>query len=178
MGTMACADTELLQRMLDILGASPNRIIVSKGSVGSSLRIPPNAWGEAFLPQTRVLPLVDLLIGHGGNNTFVEALHYGVPMLLNPFFGDQPDNAQRVCDLKLGDRFNAYTCDADELLSAVDRLLSDEQVKSNVRRVSQQMQSQRWVDLAIDSFEQYVATLDQNETKTLSIDFASSPTSH
>jgi UDP:flavonoid glycosyltransferase YjiC (YdhE family) len=42
-----------------------------------------------FLPQTALLPEVDLVIHHGGNNTFTETLYYAKPMLIFPFSSDQ-----------------------------------------------------------------------------------------
>ena len=78
-------------------------------------------WGAEFLPQTIVLPLVDLVITHGGNNTTTEAFHFGKPMVLLPLFWDQYDNAQRVHETGFGVRLATYAFDDDELTGAMDR---------------------------------------------------------
>jgi UDP:flavonoid glycosyltransferase YjiC (YdhE family) len=82
-------------------------------------------WGAAQVPQTNVLPLVDLVITHGGNNTTTEAFHFGKPMILLPLFWDQYDNAQRVHELGYGIRLSTYGFDDDELIRAVEQLLTD-----------------------------------------------------
>ena len=72
-----------------------------------------------------MLPLVDLIISHGGNNTTTEAFHFGKPMIVLPLFWDQYDNAQRVHELGFGQRLDTYGFADEELTGAVDRLLAD-----------------------------------------------------
>lgn len=44
---------------------------------------------EAFIPQAALYPEVDLVIHHGGCNTFTESLYHGKPMIILPFSSDQ-----------------------------------------------------------------------------------------
>src|SRR5206468_2320030 len=83
------------------------------------------ATDAAFLPQTTIIPLVDLVITHGGNNTTTEAFHFGKPMIVLPLFWDQYDNAQRVDETGFGRRLATYAFADDELRRAIDELLAD-----------------------------------------------------
>ena len=74
LGSLGSADVELMQRLVDVLGRTEHRVIVSKGPLADQIRLHDNMTGESFLPQPAILPLVDLVITHGGNNTVVESL--------------------------------------------------------------------------------------------------------
>ena len=82
-------------------------------------------WGAEFLPQTKLIPLVDLVITHGGNNTTTEAFHFGKPMIVLPLFWDQYDNAQRVDETGFGVRLPTYAFEDADLRGAIDRLLGE-----------------------------------------------------
>jgi MGT family glycosyltransferase len=136
LGSLGSADVELMQRLVDILSSAPHRFIVSKGPQHEELELADNMWGEEFLPQPAILPLVDLVITHGGNNTTTECLHAGKPMVVLPLFWDQMDNAQRIEETGLGLRLHPYTCAANELRSGIDRLLADDALRARLETIA------------------------------------------
>ncbi|MEU0741714.1 nucleotide disphospho-sugar-binding domain-containing protein [Streptomyces sp. NPDC006134] len=125
LGSLGSADVDLMRRIIASLARTPHRYIVSKGPLHEEIELPPNMWGAEFVPQTRILPLVDLVITHGGNNTVTECFHFGRPMVLLPLFWDQYDNAQRVAELGFGVRLDPYRCTDAQLHGAVSGLLDD-----------------------------------------------------
>jgi len=128
LGSLGSADVDLMKRLVSVLGQTRHRYIVSTGPQHDQYQLADNMWGAEFLPQTRIVPLVDLVITHGGNNTTTEAMHFGKPMIVLPLFWDQYDNAQRVHETGYGIRLATYDFAAEQLTSAIDRLLSDQRV--------------------------------------------------
>jgi MGT family glycosyltransferase len=141
LGSLGSADVALMQRLVDVMGTTRHRVIVSKGPLADRIELHDNMTGADFLPQPAILPTVDLVITHGGNNTVTEAFHHGKPMVVLPLFWDQVDNAQRVEELGFGVRLATYDFADDELTDAVDRLLGDEALRSRMRAMSSRIQS-------------------------------------
>jgi MGT family glycosyltransferase len=135
LGSLGSADIGLMQRLIDILGATRHQVIVSMGPRADELRLADNMTGAQTLPQTTLMPQVDLVITHGGNNTTTEAMHFGKPMVLLPLFWDQYDNAQRVHELGYGVRLATYSFADDELTGAVDRLLADTELRERMAAI-------------------------------------------
>jgi UDP:flavonoid glycosyltransferase YjiC (YdhE family) len=106
--------------------------------------------GAEFLPQASILPQVDLVITHGGNNTVTECFHFGKPMLLLPVFWDQHDNAQRVHETGFGIRLSTYGHEPDELPAAVDRLLTNEALHDRLAAISKRLQAAPGTERAAD----------------------------
>ncbi|WP_436534125.1 glycosyltransferase [Actinoplanes sp. HUAS TT8] len=123
LGSLGSADVALMRRVIGTLAETPHRYIVSKGPLHDEIELAPNMYGAEFLPQTSILPLVDLVITHGGNNTTTEALHFGKPMVLLPLFWDQYDNAQRMDELGFGVRLDTYKFTDEQLHAALETAL-------------------------------------------------------
>ena len=139
LGSLGSADVGLMQGLIDALGSSPYRVIVSMGPRSDELKLAPNMVGEEFLPQTQVLPLVDVVITHGGNNTVVESLYFAKPMVLLPLFWDQHDNAQRMDETGYGVRLATYEHSPDELLGAIEHLRSEVALRTRLDEVSRRL---------------------------------------
>lgn len=153
LGSLGSADVDLMRRVIDVLARTPYRYIVSKGPRHEELALASNMWGTEFLPQTSIIPIVDLVITHGGNNTTTESLHFGKPMIVLPLFWDQYDNAQRVDELGLGIRLDPYRFSDDELISAIDRLLGDEALVGRLDEAGTEIRKRDGLRVAADAIE-------------------------
>ncbi len=154
LGSLASADVELMRRLVDVLGRTPHRYIVSKGPQAGLYQLADNMVGEEFLPQPAILPVVDLVITHGGNNTVTEAWSFGKPMIVLPVFWDQYDNAQRVDELGLGVRLPTYTFEDSDLTGAIDRLVADGSLAERLTTMSARLQTEPGTIRAADAIEE------------------------
>ena len=150
LGSLGSADVGLMQRLVDVMGATRHRVIVSKGPLADQIRLHDNMAGADFLPQPVILPLVDLVITHGGNNTVTEAFHHGKPMVVLPLFWDQVDNAQRVAETGFGARLATYGFEDGELTGAVDRLIADSSLQQRLAGMSSRIQASSGTDRAAE----------------------------
>ena len=153
LGSLGSADVALMRRVIDSLAATPHRYIVSKGPLHAELDLASNMYGAEFLPQTSVIPRADLVITHGGNNTTTECLHFGKPMIVLPLFWDQHDNAQRVDELGLGVRLDAYRFTDAQLHGALARLLGDTALRDRLARTAADIQRRQGLRRAADVIE-------------------------
>ena len=154
LGSLGSADVALMRRLVDVLSRSRHRFVVSKGPQHAEYALADNMWGEEFLPQPAILPLVDVVITHAGNNTTTECFHFGKPMVTLPLFWDQYDNAQRVHETGFGVRLPTYEFEDDELLAALDDLLADQARSTRLAAIAAGVQESPGTARAADLIEQ------------------------
>jgi MGT family glycosyltransferase len=153
LGSLGSADVDLMRRLVDVLSRAPHRFIVSKGPQASEFELAENMWGREFLPQPALLPLADVVVTHGGNNTTTECFHFGKPMIALPLFWDQYDNAQRVAETGYGIRLATYEFEDGELLGAIDRLHGDETLRGRMAAIAARVQTSPGTIAAADLVE-------------------------
>ena len=158
LGSLGSADVGLMQRLVDVLGRTRHRVIVSMGPLADQITLHDNMAGSGFLPQPAILPMVDLVITHGGNNTVVESFHHGKPMVVLPLFWDQVDNAQRVDETGFGRRLATYDFEDAELAAAVDGLLADDGLRARLAAISSRMKAADGTTRAADLIERVAIT--------------------
>ena len=157
LGSLGSGDVELMRTLIGSLAGTRYRVVVSKGPQHEQLELPNNMTGAEFLPQVSVLPHVDVVITHGGNNTVTEALRFGRPTVLLPLFWDQYDNAQRLHETGFGIRLDTYHHAPEELTGAIERLLADAPLHDRLAALSARLAATPGTATAADLIERLVA---------------------
>jgi len=111
-------------------------------------------WGMNNLPQLSILPLVDLVITHGGNNTINESFYFGKRVLVLPLLFDQLDNGQRIHETGLGIRFHPYKVGEEELLNGIEQLLQDKLLEKRMISISKRIRASNSQSKAADLVEE------------------------
>jgi UDP:flavonoid glycosyltransferase YjiC (YdhE family) len=93
--------------------------------------VPANVRLEAWVPQSALLPHVDLVVHHGGSGTTLGAFGAGVGQLLLPQGADQFSNADAVLAAGVGDRLLGEDVTPDAVAEKAQRLLTDASVRSS-----------------------------------------------
>lgn len=132
-GSLGAADTDLIERMIAVFASFPARFIVNVGGFREAYRaVPDNVYLDAWFQQPSVVAQCDLFIHHGGNNSFCEALYFGVPSLIMPYCWDGHDNAERAVEAGAGSRLDRAAWTPSELASAIASLLGDKPMRSRL----------------------------------------------
>ena len=142
-GSLGAGDTDLLKRLIALVGASRYRALVNVGDYGGEYgAIPANVVIQSWFPQPSVIPMVDAVIHHGGNNSFTECLYFGKPAIIMSYVWDGHDNAMRVQETGHGLRSDRYEWTDAELLAKIETCLTDPAMKARLAATSAHMQAQ------------------------------------
>lgn len=135
LGTVFNNQTEFFRSCFEALADQPWTVVLSHG-----FRVDPADLGPApanFLlapsvPQLPVLERSQLFITHGGMNSTMEALWYGVPLVVVPQMPEQALTARRVSELGLGVDLDPRAITAEKLAEAVRTVGSTPSYQENV----------------------------------------------
>ncbi|XP_028987519.1 UDP-glucuronosyltransferase 1A1-like [Betta splendens] len=101
-------------------------------------KVPENVKIMKWVPQNDLLahPGARAFITHAGSHGIFEGLCHGVPMVMLPLQGDQPDNAHRLASRGAGVVLDIYSISSDDLLLGLDEVINTTRYKENIQRLS------------------------------------------
>ncbi|MBI2060841.1 MAG: hypothetical protein HYT87_13825 [Nitrospirae bacterium] len=146
---------------LDALGSIPGSGVVTIGFAWQPEElgaIPPNVHVRRFVPNSKLLPKVDVIVHHGGNSSTLGAVVAGVPQVVVPFNWDQPDNARRVQDRGLGIVLRRKGLTSTKLAEAIRQVLSNPGYKDRAGQVAESMKRYDAPRSAADLLEELAST--------------------
>jgi MGT family glycosyltransferase len=148
-GSLGAADVDLYKQLIVAFAKLPYRFLMNVGDyIGEYSNVPGNVHLESWYPQPAVIPHVDLVIHHGGNNSFNESLYFGKPAIIMPFCWDGLDNAARIHDTGYGEQLPRYTWTEEQLAAMIARLLADTAMSQRLKTVSAHMQAAKGTEKA------------------------------
>jgi MGT family glycosyltransferase len=148
-GSLGAADVDLYKRLIAVFARLPYRFLMNVGDyIGEYSDVPANVHLESWYPQPAVIPHADLVIHHGGNNSFNESLYFGKPAIIMPFCWDGLDNAARIHDTGYGEQLPRYAWTEEQLSATIARLLGDKGMHQRLTQLSAHMQAARGTEKA------------------------------
>jgi UDP:flavonoid glycosyltransferase YjiC (YdhE family) len=133
---------DVIPTLLEGLRAEAGTLIVTVGRDRAPEEVDPhlpNVHVERYIPQELLFPRCDLVVTHGGHNTVLPALQFGLPLVLIPFWADQPDNARRCAELGVGEVIQSADVTPEVMGSTARKVLME---PSNYREQVLRVQSE------------------------------------
>jgi MGT family glycosyltransferase len=97
--------------------------------------LPPNVLVRASVPQLELLPHLEAVLCHAGNNTVCESLAHGLPLVLAPIRDDQPIVAEQVVAAGAGERVRFGRVRAADLRRVLTEVLVEPSYRLAAGRV-------------------------------------------
>ncbi len=139
-GSQIYHQPDLFQKVIQATADMHVQLILSVNDLlGTPLLsdLPPHVLACRYAPQLKLLPHVQAFITHGGANSVMEALHFGVPLLISPVCNDQFHQAHFIRQSGVGLELNLESATVAEVRQNLLQLLHDPSLKTHVQRVAE-----------------------------------------
>jgi zeaxanthin glucosyltransferase len=99
----------------------------------------PNLLIQKRVPQLSLLGRASVMVTHGGLNSVMECLHFGVPMVIVPGMRDQPGNAARAVHHGIAVTTSMARITPDKLVNLIARAMEDSGIRQCLKRMQQEI---------------------------------------
>jgi MGT family glycosyltransferase len=123
----------------------------------AELKTPPDNFIVApHVPQLEILPHSDVFVSHGGMNSTMESLSFGVPLVVVPQMEEQAMTARRVQELGLGLALDMETLTAETLRASVEQVAHASTFRAHVQEMQHEIHQSGGAPRAVDAIIAYI----------------------
>lgn len=162
LGTAATGWPEFFRTAVQAFGDSGWDVVMAVGDhldSGALTDVPDNIEVRRHVPQLDVLHHAALFVTHGGMNSTIESLYFGVPMVVIPQMNEQKANGMRVEELGLGRHLDRADTTVESLRAAVDAVAGDAAVAGRLAAMRDRIRAVDGPKVAADAVENHLANL-------------------
>lgn len=152
-------NAEFFRMALDAFGNGDRHVVMTLGRgrmglVGDerAANVEPHEW----LPHAAVLPRADVFVTHGGMGSVVEALYFGVPMVVVPHHPENLVNGQRLAELGLARVLPEEELSAEALRAAVDAVAEDAVMRERAQWMRDRVRNSGGAERAVEVLEGFL----------------------
>ncbi|GHO81908.1 putative UDP-glucosyltransferase YjiC [Ktedonobacter sp. SOSP1-85] len=158
LGTVFNNQLEFFKGCIDAFGDTEQKVVLSYGKRIQPAELgplPANFIAAAYTPQLEVLAHTDVFVTHGGMNSTMESLSYGVPMVVLPQMIEQQMTARRVSELGMGVMLESSPDSAQALREAVEHVRQDASFRARAQEMQRAIQQTGGYCEAADAIMDY-----------------------
>jgi MGT family glycosyltransferase len=144
LGTVFDNQAEFYNQSFVALQDKPWQVLLSYGKRVDTAALnpaPQNFLMASYVPQLEILARSSAFVTHGGMNSTMESLYYGVPVVVIPQMPEQMMTALRVQELGLGVMLDKNTVTAVQLRTAVEQVMDDSAYRMRVQDMQRHIQN-------------------------------------
>jgi MGT family glycosyltransferase len=138
-GSQIYHQPQLFRLLIEATQHSGFQLVIAVNELLHSDRLgnlPPHVLACHYAPQLAILPKAAAFVTHGGANSVMEALYFGVPLLISPVCNDQFHQAQFVARAGTGCVLDVQTAKLKEVRDELLGLPHDPGVRAALQRVT------------------------------------------
>lgn len=144
----------LFQTAVEVCRIAKRRaLLISAATDQLPRHVPETVMRIEYADFARIFPRCGAVVHHGGIGTTAEAIRAGVPQLVMPMSYDQPDNADRVKQMGMGDWLRPWCFNARRVAEKLSCLTEEKAVKDACRRYAEKARQGDGVEKTCDVLE-------------------------
>jgi MGT family glycosyltransferase len=126
----------------------------------------PNLLIRERVPQLTLLRRAAVMVTHGGMNSIMECIHFGVPMVIVPGLRDQPGNATRAVHHGLAVTARMASITAKELVSLTAHAMTDRSIREALVRMRRAITDEKGMDASVQFLETFPLNREEHGSLT------------